>query len=56
MQDHSEDYSNGPIKAHKMRLSIDIHSIKECVFKGLVVAKYNAINSLGIKIAARLIF
>lgn len=32
---------------HKMRLSIDIHSIKESNFRGLIYAKYNAIPSLG---------
>ena len=42
---------------HKMRLSIDIHSIKDASFKGLVYAKYSANPTLGTSIfpAARLI-
>jgi hypothetical protein len=34
-------------KAHKMRLSIDIHSIKEANFRGSIFARYNSIPSLG---------
>ncbi len=32
---------------HKMRFSIDIHSIKEHNFKGLLFAKYGALPALG---------
>lgn len=34
---------------HRLRLSIDIHSINEAQFKGLIYAYYSGINNLGIK-------
>ena len=33
--------------AHKMRLSLDIHSIKEAIFKGLIYAKYSNVPTIG---------
>lgn len=51
---YNSEYEDNPAhegkntdKTHKMRLSIDIHSIKECNFRGLIYAKYNSIQSLG---------
>jgi hypothetical protein len=44
------DYdSNDTQKTHRMRLSIDIHSIKEANFKGLIYARYGSIPDLGKK-------
>ena len=34
---------------HQMRLSIDIHSIKDPEFRGLIYVRYSGIASLGIK-------
>jgi len=41
------DCPDAPADSHKMRLSVDIHSIKDTTFKGLVYAKYGALQSLG---------
>jgi hypothetical protein len=44
------DYdSNDKQKTHRMRLSLDIHSIKEANFKGLIYARYGSIPDLGKK-------
>jgi len=43
----AEEDGNDKQKIHRMRLSIDIHSIKESTFKGLIYAKYGSIPSLG---------
>ena len=34
-------------KPHKIRISIDIHSIKDQKFRGLIYAKYASLPSLG---------
>jgi len=44
-----EDFGDATGDSHKMRFSIDIHSIKEHNFKGLLFAKYGALPALGIK-------
>jgi len=44
-----DDQGDASGDSHKMRFSIDIHSIKEHNFKGLLFAKYGALPSLGIK-------
>ncbi len=36
-------------KAHRMRLSIDIHSLKDAEFRGLIYVRYSSITSIGIK-------
>ena len=43
-----EDFGDASGESHKMRFSIDIHSIKEHNFKGLLFAKYGALPALGI--------
>jgi len=40
--------NNADRDSHKMRFSIDIHSIKEPTFRGLIYAKYGALPSLGL--------
>lgn len=45
--DNLDDYNDAPGDSHKMRLSIDVHSIKDTTFKGLIYAKYGALQSLG---------
>jgi hypothetical protein len=45
-----DDYNDAPGDSHKMRLSVDIHSIKDTTFKGLVFAKYGAVQPLGISL------
>jgi len=42
-----DDQGDASGDSHKMRFSIDIHSIKEHNFKGLLFAKYGALPSLG---------
>ena len=44
----NDNYTDGD--SHKMRFSIDIHSIKEPNFKGLIYAKYGAVPSIGMYI------
>lgn len=39
--------SGGADQTHKMRLSIDVRSIKDTTFKGLIYAKYSANPTLG---------
>ena len=36
-------------KPHRMRLSIDIHSLKDAEFRGLIYVRYSSIASIGIK-------
>jgi centrosomal protein CEP120 len=47
----NEDLNTAPRgtneKAHKIRISIDIHSIKDQKFRGLIYAKYASLPSLG---------
>jgi hypothetical protein len=39
--------------SHKVRLSIDLHSIKNPKFKGQIISSYKAIDILGISKAFR---
>ena len=41
--------NNNNEKLHRMRLSIDIHSLKDADFRGLIYVRYSAISSIGIK-------
>ena len=45
--DYQDD--NTTLDGHKLRFSIDIHSIKDPSFKGLIYAKHGALSSLGTK-------
>lgn len=40
---------NSTEKKHRMRLSIDIHSLKDVEFRGLIYVRYPGIPSIGIK-------
>ena len=46
----SKDYfARDEERQYKMKLSIDIFSIKDCKFKALMYVKYPTISELGIK-------
>lgn len=45
----SETLKNSRENYHKIRLSIDIHSLKEADFKGLIYVRYAGIPSIGVK-------
>lgn len=47
--DEKLSYAENTDSPHRMRLSIDIHSLKEAEFKGLIYVRYPAIPSIGIK-------
>ncbi len=47
LRSRAEEDGNERQKTHRMRLSIDIHSIKEANFRGLIYAKYGSISTLG---------
>ena len=44
-----EESENSTEKKHRMRLSIDVHSLKDAEFRGLIYIRYSAIASIGIK-------